>query len=93
VRNIGKPFIDRLRCGSETASINDLTVFVEGAVMVPDIPKINAVRQLNPGLPAWNFRDEVMRRLLHGKQSLPSGRPAHPIYWDQSCVTINERQR
>lgn len=67
VRNICKPLINRLRCGSETASINDLTVFVEGAVMAPDIPKINADRQLDPGLPAWNFRDEVMRRLLHGK--------------------------
>jgi hypothetical protein len=64
VRNIRKPLIDRLRCGSEAASINYLTVFVQGAVMAPDIPKINADRQLEPGLPAWNFRDEVMRRLL-----------------------------
>jgi hypothetical protein len=23
----------------------------------------------------------VLRWLLHGKQSLPSGGPAHPIYW------------
>ena len=38
--------------------------------MAPDIPKINADRQFDPGLPAWNFRDEVMRRLFHGN-SLP----------------------
>jgi len=28
----------------------------------------------------WNFRDEVMRRRLHGIQSRSSERPAHPIY-------------
>ncbi|HTF69047.1 MAG TPA: hypothetical protein VK638_40840, partial [Edaphobacter sp.] len=69
-----------LRCGSETASINYLTVFVESAVMAPDIPKINADRHPDLGLPARNFRDEVLRRLFHGKQSLRFEGPAHPIF-------------
>jgi hypothetical protein len=47
--------------------------------MAPDITKINANRQLALELSEWNFRDEVLRRLLNGIQSPPSGRPAHPI--------------
>ena len=38
--------------------------------MALDVTKVDADRQLSPGPPAGNFRDEVMRRLLHGKQSL-----------------------
>ena len=34
--------------------------------MAPDIPKINADRQLDHGLTV-ELRDEVMRRLLHGE--------------------------
>jgi hypothetical protein len=45
----------------------------------PDIAKVNTDRHLNVGLSAWDFCDEVMRRLFHGKQSLRSGRSAHPI--------------
>ena len=48
--------------------------------MASDISKIDTDRHPDPGMPAWNFRDKVIRRLLHGKQSLPSGGPAHPIY-------------
>jgi hypothetical protein len=33
-----------------------------------------------PNLREWNFGNEVMRRLFHGKQSLRSEEPAHPIY-------------
>jgi hypothetical protein len=40
--------------------------------MAPDITKINANRQLALELSEWNFCDKVLRRLLHGKQSLPS---------------------
>jgi hypothetical protein len=65
--------------GSETASIDYFAVLVEDAVVAPDISKIDADRHLNPGLSAWDFRDEVLRRLFHGKQSLRSERPAHPI--------------
>jgi hypothetical protein len=39
--------------------------------MAPDIAKVDADRQLNLGPTAWNFRDEVMRCLLHGNSSLP----------------------
>jgi hypothetical protein len=50
--------------------------------MAPDIAKIDTNRQLGPGLPAGNFSDEVLRWILHGKQSLRSDSegPAHPIY-------------
>ena len=34
--------------------------------MAPDIAKIDADRDLNLGLPAWNFSNGVMRWLLHG---------------------------
>jgi len=54
--------------------------------MAPDISKINTDRHPDPGTPAWNFRDKVIRRLLHGKQSLPSGAPAHPIFRYLSCI-------
>src|SRR5579862_1299053 len=35
-------------------------IFVERAVMAPDIPKIDSDRHLNLGDAAWNFRDEVL---------------------------------
>jgi hypothetical protein len=76
-----KPLPDRLRCGPEATSFDHFTALVESAVMAPDIIEVDADRQLHPGLSAWDFRDEVLRWLLHGKQSLPSGGPAHPIYW------------
>jgi hypothetical protein len=34
--------------------------------MAPDIAKVDADRDLNLGLPAWDFSDEVLRWLLHG---------------------------
>ena len=40
--------------------------------MAPDIAKVDPDRHLHLGVPAWNFSDEVLRRLLHGKQSLRS---------------------
>jgi hypothetical protein len=60
-RQILEPLLDRLRCGSEAASINDFAVLVQSAVMAPDFAKVDTNRQLGPGMPAWNFRDEVMR--------------------------------
>jgi hypothetical protein len=47
--------------------------------MTPNITKINANRQLALGLSGWNFCDEVLRRILHEIQSLPSGRPAEVL--------------
>jgi hypothetical protein len=52
--------------GSETASINHLSLFGERSLMARDIAKINADRHLNPGLSAWNFRDGVIRWHFHG---------------------------
>jgi hypothetical protein len=52
LRYIFKPLLDGLGCCSETASIDYFAVFVEGAVMAPDISKVNADRQLDHGMPA-----------------------------------------
>jgi hypothetical protein len=59
---------------------NDRSFLVECAVVTPDIAKVNPDRHLNPGLPAWDFRDEVLRWLLHGQESLRLEGPVHPIY-------------
>jgi hypothetical protein len=68
----GKPLPDRLRCGPEAASVDRFAFLVESAVMAPDIAKVDADRRLRPGLSAWGFRDEVLRRFLHGNSlSLP----------------------
>jgi hypothetical protein len=40
--------------------------------VAPDIAEIDTDRHLEPGLPAWDFCDEVLRWLLHGQQSLRS---------------------
>jgi hypothetical protein len=34
---------------------------LESAVMAPDIAKVDADRDLNPGLPAWDFSNSVLR--------------------------------
>jgi hypothetical protein len=34
--------------------------------MAPNISKIDADGHLNPGLSAWDFRDEMLRRVFHG---------------------------
>jgi hypothetical protein len=58
--------------------------------MAPDIAKVDADRDLNLGLSAWDFSDEVLRWLLHEKQSLRSGRPAHPISrYKSQLITSN----
>jgi hypothetical protein len=33
--------------------------------MAPDIPKVDPDRHLSLGVPAWYFRDEFLRLLLH----------------------------
>jgi len=38
--------------------------------MALDIAKVDTNRQLDPGLPAWNFRDGVLHWLLHGNSLL-----------------------
>jgi hypothetical protein len=63
---IGKPLLNGLRCGPEAASVHNLTISVELAVMAPDIAKIDPDRYLELGLPAWNIGNEVLRWLLHG---------------------------
>jgi hypothetical protein len=59
--HIGEPLLDRLRGSSEAFPINDFSVLVEGTVMAPDIAKVDADRNLNPGLSAGNFSDGVLR--------------------------------
>jgi hypothetical protein len=76
---IGEPLLDYLGSSSETSSINYFAVFAERAVMAPDVAKVDANRHLDHGLSVWGFCEEVIPRLFHGKQSLRSGGPAHPI--------------
>jgi hypothetical protein len=65
-----EPLLDRLRGSSEAATVDHFSVLVEGAVMAPDIAKVDADRHLDLGLPAWNFSDEVLRWFLHGNSLL-----------------------
>jgi len=39
--------------------------------MTPDISKVDTDRHLNLGLPAWDFRDDVLRRVFHGNSLSP----------------------
>jgi hypothetical protein len=64
--NIREPLLDGLRHDPEATPVHNLTILVGRAVMTPDIAKIDPDRNREPGLPAWNFSDEMLRRLLHG---------------------------
>src|SRR6202035_3718379 len=70
-RNIAEPLLDGFRCGSEAASVNYVSVLGERAVMAPDISKVDTDRHLDPGPSAWNFRNEVLRRVFHGNSLSP----------------------
>jgi hypothetical protein len=53
---------------------NDLSFLVERAVVTPGIAKVDPDRHLDLALPAWDFRNEVLRWRFHGQQSLrPEG--------------------
>jgi hypothetical protein len=69
-RQVGKPPLDSRWAGTESTSINNFSVFVERAVMAPDIPKIDPDRHPDLGVSAWYFRNEVLLRLFHGIVSL-----------------------
>src|SRR5271170_6809630 len=71
VGHIRKPLLDRLRDGPKTAAIDYIAILVELAVMAPNISQVNADRQDNPELSAWDFRDEVLRRVFHGNSLSP----------------------
>src|ERR1700760_1978977 len=71
-RQVCEPLLHPFRSGSEAASTNDLSFLVKRAVVTPDIAKVDPDSHLDLALPAWDFRDEVLRWLLHGKQSLRS---------------------
>ena len=79
-RQISEPLRDGLRCCPETASTNDLSAFVEDAVVAPDTAKIDPDRHLHPGVPAWNFRDEMLLASSWGTVSPIRKDMAHPIY-------------
>jgi hypothetical protein len=78
-RHISEPLLDSLGAGSEVASFDHFSFFVESAVMAPDISKVNADRHLGPGLSVWNFCDEVMCWLFHGNSLSDPKDLAHPI--------------
>ena len=54
-RQINEPLRDGLRCCPETASTNDLSAFNDGAVMPPDISKVDTDRRPDPGTPGVDF--------------------------------------
>ena len=64
--HIGEPLLNRFRDRPEATTIDDFSVLVKGAVMAPDIAKVDADRNLDLGPPAWDFSDGVMRWLLPG---------------------------
>jgi hypothetical protein len=49
----------------EATSANDVSTLVSRAVVAPDISEVGPDRHLELGLPAWDFRNEVLRWLLH----------------------------
>jgi hypothetical protein len=53
----------RLRCRPEAASVGHFAVLIEGAVMPPYIANVDANRHFRHGQSAWDFLDEVLRRL------------------------------
>jgi hypothetical protein len=57
---IGKPLLDPRGTGAKPPSVNHFSIFVERAVMAPDIPKVDPDRHPDPGTAAWYFRDEVL---------------------------------
>jgi hypothetical protein len=61
---IPKALVYSGRVGSEAASVNHLAVFVELAVMAPDVPKVDTDRYSNPGTSAW-VRDEALLMAFH----------------------------
>jgi hypothetical protein len=61
---VPKPLVYAGRVGSETTPVDNFTIFVERAVMAPDIPKIDPDRRPDPGVSAWYFRDEVLHMLF-----------------------------
>src|ERR1700692_3758154 len=64
--HIGKPLLDARGSRSKPPPVNHFSIFVECAVMTPDIPKIDPDRHPTLGDAAWNFRYEVFRWLFHG---------------------------
>jgi hypothetical protein len=66
-RQIGKPLLDSRWAGTKSAPAHYFSIFVERAVMAPDIPKIDPDRHPDPGASAWYFRDKVLRRIFHGQ--------------------------
>jgi len=64
-RQVGKPLIDTGWVRSESAPVDYFTIFVERAVMAPDIPQVDADRYPNLRASTGCFRDEVLRMLFH----------------------------
>jgi hypothetical protein len=50
---IPKALADSGRVGSETASVYNFAVFVERAVMAPDVPEVDPDRYPDLGTSAW----------------------------------------
>ena len=46
--NISQAFVNAGSAGPESTSIDDFAVFVEGAAMAPDVPKVDSNRDPDP---------------------------------------------
>jgi len=64
-RQLGKPLIDAGWVRSEPAPVDHFTIFVERAVMAPDIPKVDPDRHPNLKAAPGYFCDEFLRMLFH----------------------------
>jgi hypothetical protein len=64
-RLVGKPLIAAGWIRSQPLPVDNFTIFVEGAVMSLDIPKVDADRYPNLGASPRYFRDAVLRMPFH----------------------------
>jgi hypothetical protein len=60
----------RCRLGFERG-VDAAICVVELAVVAPNISEVNADRHDNQGMSAWDFRNEVLRRVFHGNSLSP----------------------
>ena len=90
-RQVGKPLLDARGNRSEPPPVYHFSIFVERAVMAPDIPKVDPDRHPDPGAAAWNFRNEVLRWLFHGLSLLLSEELLIPFFGNLGIRTASDR--
>jgi hypothetical protein len=63
--NASEPPIHPSGIRAEASSVDHLAVFVQAAVMAPDVPQVDSNRDSDPGPSAWTLWDEELRMLYH----------------------------